>query len=489
LHEIQAAFGPYQQNKGKKFQRMTEARSRECADLIAMILLDATYPLELFLPTLSVLPPSITSISALGAVTAWISMTTERRAAYLRWIDTLDPDRAGSQKVILIPGLLEHSPETAVNLFYNISLKNKELRERLASSLLVDSSDKVILLFSSDSRQDKVPDLLKRLLTLADSPKVTAEVKWRILRLALSTMVARNLHNGSLGEALLRLIEVQMLSLPPTIKQEMKTLLTELDVRLVDRFFPEEVTATEPLPTSTPDGVPEMAPVAPSESMVAPAAAPTGFVSTPQSVPSSGVPGSVSVAPLTITQQLSDWLTTLQQQVTILQELQEHIRSLEERQAHLDNELRRSRAEKEEASNTAVESLAAYRAAEERIRTLDESLKEADTTIKLERERADSLNRHMAAAAGKEVALREELARQEAKFSKERSELFHRIETNAERRIEEYRNGLASAFARLFHGVPARRSAVSPETGDVLLARLYQVIDFLESKGMRVLSG
>ena len=94
----------------------------------------------------------------------------------------------------------------------------------------------------------------------------------------------------------------------------------------------------------------------------------------------------------------------------------------------------------------------------------------------------------MAAALEKEKILREELVQQEAKFSQERSELFDRIKTNAERRLEEYRNGLASSLVRLFHGVPGRKSNVSPETGEVLLARLYEVIDFLESKSIRVLS-
>jgi len=484
LHELQAVFDLYQQSKGKKPQGVTEARSREWAALAAMILVDATCPLDSFLSNLSALPPSI---SATGAITAWPSMTKERRAAYLRWVDTLDSKRAASQKATLIPGLLGHSPETSVDLLCNTSL-NKELKDRLASSLLIDSSDKVILLLTSDSLQDKVPDLLKRLLELTDGPKVTAEAKGRIIRLALNTMATRNLLDGSLGEALLRSIEVQMRSLPPAVKQEMKDLLTELDVHLAERFFPGEASTIEPPPPPVPERVPETTPIAPIESMVAPFV-PAEFASTAApSTPLSKVHLSTSTAPSTITQQLSGWLTTLQQQVTILQELQEHIRRLEEQQVHLDDELRKSRAEKEEASNAAAENLAARHAAEEKIRTLEVRLREADTSAQLAREQLDSLSRSMAVAVEKEKALREELAQQEAKFLNERSELFQRIEANAERRLEEYRNGLASSFARLFNGVPDRRSALAPETGAVLLARLYEVIDFLESKNIRVLS-
>ena len=278
LHEIQIASGLYQQSKGKKPQGVTEARSREWSDYIAMILWDATCPLESFLPTLSALPPSI---SATAAITAWPSMTKERRTAYLRWVDTLDSRRVVSQKATLIPGLLEHNPETSVDLLCNISSKNKELRERLASSLLVDSSDKVTLLLTSDSLQDKVPELLKRLLELTEAPKVTAEAKWRIIRIVLHTMVTRNLLNGSLGTGLLRLIEVQMPSLPPAIKQEMKTALTELDAHLVARFFPSQVPTTEPLPKSALEQVPETAPIGSSESVVTPAVQ-AEFISTAQ---------------------------------------------------------------------------------------------------------------------------------------------------------------------------------------------------------------
>ena len=64
----------------------------------------------------------------------------------------------------------------------------------------------------------------------------------------------------------------------------------------------------------------------------------------------------------------------------ILQELPERIHSLEEQQVYLDNELRKSQAEKEEAALTAAENLAVYRRAEDKIRTLEERLREVDTS-------------------------------------------------------------------------------------------------------------
>ena len=88
LHELQKASDLFRESKVGKRQKEIQARKQELADYIALILVDAIYPVESFFPTLLALP---SAISAAGAITAWPSMTVERRDAYLRWVDTLYP--------------------------------------------------------------------------------------------------------------------------------------------------------------------------------------------------------------------------------------------------------------------------------------------------------------------------------------------------------------------------------------------------------------
>src|SRR4030095_3943724 len=90
---------------------------------IAKVLSDATCPLDPFLQDVGSIPPSV---KAKVAVNAWPTMSDERRTAYLRWVDTLDADRSGSQKAVLIPRLLHSSPATSIELLCNVSLANQD---------------------------------------------------------------------------------------------------------------------------------------------------------------------------------------------------------------------------------------------------------------------------------------------------------------------------------------------------------------------------
>lgn len=78
------------------------------------------------------------------------------------------------------------------------------------------------------------------------------------------------------------------------------------------------------------------------------------------------------------------------------------------------------------------------------------------------------------------------LRQRETEFAKEREDLQRLIQANADRRIQEFCNALGGSLQQLLNRVPNRGTSVSSELGAVLLVRLHEVIDKLESKGIRV---
>jgi hypothetical protein len=204
--EISQAVGLYQQSKGKSPKGVTEAQKHRWEEHVATMLSDAEFDAEGYVKRLSSLPPSVL---AHGALLAWLSMSKDRRSSYLRWIGSLDSDRALGQKSVLIPGLLEIAPDVSVNLLCTLTL-NKDAKERLGSSLIGGATDKLGLLFENDTPRYKIPDLLARLLELTQSPKVGVGERWRTIKLVFMQIIVHSLYGDDLGESLLRRLEVQL---------------------------------------------------------------------------------------------------------------------------------------------------------------------------------------------------------------------------------------------------------------------------------------
>ena len=75
------------------------------------------------------------------------------------------------------------------------------------------------------------------------------------------------------------------------------------------------------------------------------------------------------------------------------------------------------------------------------------------------------------------------LRQRETEFVKEREDLQRSSFINLE--LQEFRNSVGGPLRMLLNRVPDRGVPVSSELGAVLLARLHEVIDELESKGIR----
>ena len=487
LRDIQEGISLLGQNKGKQSKGLRDSVRQQWSQSIAKVLSDAACPLDPFLQDVGSIPPSVT---AKGAVNAWPTMSDERRTAYLRWVDTLDADRSGSQKAVLIPRLLHSSPATSIELLCNVSLANQDVRGRLASSLLGDSIRENELLLPASAPDYRVRKVLICLLQLCETPKVTAEAKWETIRLTLVTLIGRNLHTDSLGNSLLNQIATQMLNLPPFLKEKIRSIIAELAPQLNARFFPGEkieLQATDDpkrvddetaVPHAAVEPVPPPATEAVSDQTISPAISldhpPPPLAEAAQDGPRSGLLG-----------QLTEWLTSLKDRTRILEALHQHISSLETRQAALESELRTARVKVEEERSAAAKAAAAHSAAEERIRVLEQRLKQSSQSAALTQEHNATLETRITTLAEQENAVRKQLQAQEDKATNERLELQQRIQTNAERRIEEFRTGVGGALGRLLHGLPRRGTPVSGELGEMILTRLYEIVDFLETKGIR----
>jgi hypothetical protein len=487
IRDIQEGISLLGQNKGKQSKGLRDSVRQQWSQSIAKIFSDATCPLDPFLQDVGSIPPSVT---ARGAVTAWPTMSDERRTAYLRWVDTLDADRSGSQKAVLIPRLLHSSPATSIELLCNVSLANQDVKGRLASSLLGDSILDNELLLPAAAPDYRVRKVLICLLQLCETPKVTAEAKWETIRLTLVTLIGRNLHTDSLGNSLLNQIATQMLNLPPFLKEKIRSLLLELAPQLNARFFPGEEAEPQttgdpkrvedgtPVPHDAFEPAPPMATEAASDQTTSPASplghTPPPFAEAAEDGPRSGLLG-----------QLTEWLTSLKDRTRILEALHQHISSLETRQAALESELRTAGVKAEEERSAAAKAATAQSAAEERIRILEHRLKQNSQSAALTQEHAATLETRITTLAEQESAVRKQLQAQEDKATNERSELQQRIQTNAERRIEEFRTGVGGSLGRLLHGLPRRGTPVSGELGEMILTRLYEILDFLETKGIR----
>ena len=495
LTGVRDALAMLKQSGGRQPKGLTNEIKADWSRDLAILLSDAGCPLDETLKEIALLPPSVT---AHGALASWGSMNEERRGAYLEWLETLDSERSSSQKAILIPGLLESSPITSIDLLCGLSLTNREVKDRLAFSL-VSSFQKTHLLAGTVAKDESVLKVLSKLLQLSESPKASIMGKAGIIRLALNTLVNRGILGDARAEPILNLIANQLLNLPPNLKQEIQSELAGLSPELMSRFFPHKPgVAVPPVPSVTPDTTralesgeavgshldigssAESAPAAPSLAGPSGSSSPAGPSQSAESTP-------VDVNSL-FQGRLTELITTLGDWTKLFQDVQSHIRCLEKYRTKLESDLKNSFMDQEDTSKALETERAARQAADRKILSLEEDLRRSISEHQLAQERADSLSVRLAALVQEETSLRAELNERETTFAKERSDLARRIQTSAERRLEEYRNRLASSLGDLFHGIPSRGSAVSPELGSTILVRLYEVIDFLKNQGIQIVT-
>lgn len=457
IKEIAEAADLYRKKKGKTPKGITEPQKQRWSDHVAAVLSDCDVTIEKVSGDLRALPPSVV---ANGAVKGWSGMQPDRRAAYLRWLATLEADRALGHKVILIPDLLEIAPEVSANLICNIPL-NKEAKERLGVALISGAADKLSALFDNEPARYRLPDLLGRLFEFAEGPKVGVGERWRTIKLILQQIVKRNLLEDGLAEPVLRRVDAQLRTMPDAIKLEMKDLLKEPESEaLLQRLFPGAAIRSSQANLATPEGS--------SETTRGDDLAHAGGGQTPTKEERSsevlGAHAPLSSERLQVLQRLSDSIRSLRGQAETLSEIDDLLRNAAE---SADRSSHALRMKLDEVQGDLARAQDAQKAAEGKVQSLESEIR---------------------ASNERETVAQRTLHDQELKARSEREELFRRVEGNAERRLEEFRNSLGSSLAQLLRGMPERGATVSGSTGGVVLGRVYQILDLLESKGIRVIS-
>jgi chromosome segregation ATPase len=182
-------------------------------------------------------------------------------------------------------------------------------------------------------------------------------------------------------------------------------------------------------------------------------------------------------------------LTLLRDQANSFDDLLQQIVQLEERNSQLEGDLLTARLKEEGASAEAGKSAALLSAASEQIHGLEQRLSQAVESAEKAKVRAADLEVRLTSVQEQESGSRRQLQAQEDRALKDRTELQQRVQMNAERRLDEYRNALASSLARLLFGLPRRGSSISEKDGGVILVRLYEVVDYLRSKGIQIQNG
>jgi chromosome segregation ATPase len=119
--------------------------------------------------------------------------------------------------------------------------------------------------------------------------------------------------------------------------------------------------------------------------------------------------------------------------------------------------------------------------AAQRSRNLEERLDDLRTRL----QRAES---ELADATRDTQSLRTEIQSRTAEHSREIRELSLRIGANADLRLSEFRERLASGLRDLLSKIPPPGANVDGELGAILLLRLHEVMDRLEAGEIRVRS-
>jgi hypothetical protein len=465
LEELHTVLGQLRDNKGKPHKGITSTVKEHWTRLVAAVFTAGYCPVDTLFQELSSLPPGVV---AGGIASAWGNMDEARRASYLGWLKSLDSEKAASQKVVLIPSLLGRFPSVSLELLCGLSL-NQEMKNRLAAAILGNSPEKVDLMITPDMPEWKARQALERLCQISDGPKVDVKAKWVVLRLTLKTIVERKMQKDALSQGLIQHVERQLPDLASQFQERLRDLLKDLDQELLARCFPSAATVTAGPTQEAAESPPPMVP-------------PTA---TGTSRESKTMPMAESSVQSNVLDRLAGWLYTLQGQATLLIDTRARILQLEQENQTLKEQFDAARVAEEAARAFAGEATAAQRQARHQLQALEEKSRATQKALNSSLANIRELESELHKVRERESQSGIKLRQRETEFAKEREDLQRLIQANADRRLQEFRNAVGGSLRKLLNRVPDRGAPVPSELGAVLLVRLHEVMDELESKGIR----
>jgi hypothetical protein len=470
LEELRTVLGQLRDNKGKPQKGITSTVKEHWSRLVETVFTNRDCPVDTLFKELFSLPPGVV---AGGIANAWENMDEARRASYLDWLKSLDSEKAASQKVVLIPSLLERFPSVSLELLCGLVL-NQELKNRLATAILGNTPENVGLMITPEMPEWKARQTLERLCQISEGPKVDMMAKWAVLRLTLKTIVERKMQKDALSQGLIQHVAGQLPNLASQLQERLQDLLKDLDPALLGRFFPSAAETASA-------GATQQTSPRQDEAM-----AQSGATDTPLVSPGTGT-GTSSDSSLrsNVLDRVASWLDTLHGQATLLMDTRARILQLEQENQTVKAQLDAARVAEEAAHASAEEATAAQQQARHRLQVLEEKSREAQKALNSSLANIRDLESELHKVRERESEWGTKLRQRETEFLKEREDLQRLIQGNADRRLQEFRNSVGGSLRKLLNRVPDRGAPVPSELGAVLLARLHEVIDELESKGIR----
>lgn len=470
LEELRRVLGQIRDNRGKLQKGITSSVREQWSHLVATVVMDSDYRGDTLFQELSSFPPGVV---ASGIAAAWGKMDEARRAAYLGWLKSMDSEKAAAHKVVLISSLLERFPSVSLELLCGLPL-NQELKSRLATAILGATPEKAGLMISPDIPEWRARQALQQLCQISGGPKVDMKAKWEVLRLTLKTIVERKMQNDVLCQDLIQYAEGQLPNLAPQFRERLQDLLKDLDPALLRRLFPlaagtapaggaQEASSKQDQPTAR----------------IAGAATPQDSSGT-----GAGAAADSSLRP-NVLDRLAGWLDTLHGQAALLIETRTRILQLEQENQTARVQLDAARATEESTRASASEAAAGQLHTQRRLQVLEKKSREDQKALNSSLANIRELESELHKVRERESESGTKLRQRETEFAKEREDLQRLIQANADRLIQEFRNSVGGSLRTLLNRLPDRGAPVTAALGAVLLVRLHEVIDELESKGIR----
>jgi hypothetical protein len=467
------------------YKGVTKIMKQQWSEQIAVLFSDPHFDLERIVDDLANLPGDAV---AEGVARAWNRMDRERREVYRRWLKSLHAEKEASQKIPLVCNLLEVDSAAALEFLCEVPSKNRENAKRIITALLSQGPEQIQLLFSNATSAHYIRKGIDNLLTVIDHESVDHRTRWLVLKAGLSILSERHLQSDTESSNLLDRIGKFIAGLEPPNRDGILAELRKSDPSFLQRLFPDEAAEQPPstVYSTGPDKpVPldSIPPIAPHEGIAAP---PQRLPKAP-TVPASIMPKPAAISPRVLTSELlAEWVDDLRKKAELLEGLRSALDSSQEET--LRKELESARAAQQEARVAAQEAKLAAEAAENSLSETKKLLCNAETHTREIDKRLLTLEEELAQAHEREGALKTEKQSSETAFLKEREELRARVRANADMRLSEFQEGLASTLRAILSRVPGRNSHVSAELGGVLLLRLHEVMDTLEAKGISIRS-
>jgi len=461
------------------YKGLTKEMKAQWANDIEVILSNPQADLEVIWDDLALFP---TEVTVEGVAKAWKKMSSELRLAYRKRLRLLNPEKEAGQRFSLILHFLESDSMSALELLCEVAPKNADTLKRAIKTILCLDYQSIQRLFPQEAPVPVLAKAIEKVIVLIQHGSVEQKARWAVAKAILSMLAQRELFTDPLFAESIQALRTVAGALPSTYQSDLEGLLGNWKVEEKNR------------PPDEPSLQPQAAIAAVSPTTSVSDEAVNTSINEPSAighVPMSGNRHEADIRSAMPSLQnwkafITNWRDNLKNQAEMLELLLSYedpaaVNVLRKQLTEAREARREAEARANEAKLSAEEFKRKAADAAKRSRNLEELLNDLRTRL----ERAES---ELGDATRKNQSLLIEMESKTAQHSREMHDLNQHITANAELRLGEFRERLASSLRDLLSKVPALGANVDGELGAILLLRLHEVMDRLEASQIQVRS-